>query len=205
MSGFELDRERVIQSLCAHYASDHLSTQELEVRFDRAYKAQTMAELHALVAALPALPSSVAPPAPLYGVAGPGDTQEPERRHLVLMSELKKRGTWTPARVTRVRCVMGAAVFDLREAHLAPGVTEFDVSCVMGEVKFFVPPGVIVECEGNAIMGAFDDSHSHFGEPGAPRVRIKGMAFMGNVIVKTRLPGESALDAWRRRLLRDPR
>ena len=45
MSELELDRERVIQTLCAHYANDHLSTQELEVRFDSAYKAESRAEL----------------------------------------------------------------------------------------------------------------------------------------------------------------
>ena len=50
MSSLELDRERAIQTLCAHYANDHLTTQELEARFDLAYKATSATELRALVA-----------------------------------------------------------------------------------------------------------------------------------------------------------
>jgi hypothetical protein len=60
---------------------------------------------------------------------------------------------------------------------------------------------VVVECDGSAIMGAFDDQHTASDEDGAPRVRIKGMAVMASVEVKTRLPGERALAAWRRRAL----
>ncbi len=201
MSGLELDRERVIQALCAHFAADNLSTQELEVRFDRAYQAVSLTELQSLLATLPELPATSAPPAPLYLSARASEALEGERRHLVLLSELKKRGVWTPARRTTIRTIMGAALIDLREARLAPGVTEFDVEVFMGEVKFLLPPGVNVECDGSAIMGSFDDQHASAGDPRAPRVRIKGSAVMGSVQVKTRLPGESALASWRRRML----
>lgn len=201
MSELELDRERVIQTLCAHYANDHLFTQELEVRFDSAYKAESRAELQRLVVSLPALPDTVPPPEPLHGMLFTGDTQLPERRHVVVMSELNKRGMWVPPRRTVVRAVMASVRFDLREARLAPGVTEFDVTVVMGEVKFLVPPGVAVECDGHAFMGVFDDQQSGSVDPQAPVVRITGMAVMGVVEVKTRLPRESALEAWRQRML----
>src|ERR1035437_9551565 len=55
MSEIEIDRERVIQTLCLHFANDNLSTQELELRLGYADKAGTSAELGALVAGLPAL------------------------------------------------------------------------------------------------------------------------------------------------------
>ena len=64
MPEIEVDREQVIQTLCAHFAHDNLSSQELELRFEHAYKAGTSAELRALVAGLPALPADEAPPAP---------------------------------------------------------------------------------------------------------------------------------------------
>ncbi|MBI3569090.1 MAG: DUF1707 and DUF2154 domain-containing protein [Gemmatimonadetes bacterium] len=201
MSNLDLDRERVIQALCAHYANDNLSTQELEVRFDRAYQAVSLTELQSLLASLPDLPDTVAPPAPLYGTALPRAVQEQERRQLVLMSEVKKRGAWTPARRTVVRTIMGSALFDLREARFPSGVVEFDVVVVMGEVRFLLPPGVVVEAEGDAIMGRFDHQHTAPSESGAPTIRIRGRALMGSVEVKTRLPGESALAAWRRRTL----
>jgi len=198
----ELERERTIQVLCAHYGNDHLTTQELEVRFERAYKASSDAELRGLLAGLPALPPLPAQPgvtAPLYALS---PTVPPsEKRHLVVMSELKKRGQWVPARANAVRVIMGSAIFDLREALLTGGETTFDVTVVMGEAKFIVPPGVRVEADGFAFMGEFDDQHSSPGvDAGAPIVRITGSAVMGTVTIKTRLPGESTLMAWRRRL-----
>ena len=202
MPSLELDREHTIQVLCAHYGNDHLTTQELEVRFVRAYQATSDAELRGLLAGLPTLapmPPTLGAPAPMYAVsAGPPPE---EKRHLVVMSELKKRGQWTPARSNSVRVIAGSATFDLREAMLARGDTNFDVSVVMGELKFIVPPGVRVEADGFAFMGEFDDQHSSPGvDAGAPVVRISGSAVMGSVTIKTRLPGETALKAWRRRL-----
>src|SRR3974390_2367413 len=82
MSELELDREHVIQALCAHFAHDHLSSQELELRFEHAYRAATSTELRALVAGLPALSPDEVPPAPLFALA-PGSLPDPaEKRHL---------------------------------------------------------------------------------------------------------------------------
>lgn len=202
MAEIELDRERVIQTLCAQYANDNLSTQELELRFDRAYQATTSAELQGLVAGLPMLPAS-ALALPSVNTPAPSMYAPPieqERRRLVIMSEYKAKGDWRPARRTVVKTVMGSVTFDLRTAVLAEGVTEFDISAIMGEVKFIVPPWVRVEADGMAIMGSFDHQHTSSQDPHAPVIRITGSAIMGSVVVKTRLPGESALEAWRRQI-----
>jgi hypothetical protein len=202
MSQLEIDRERVIQTLCSHFANDHLTTQELEVRFEHAYKAATPAELHALVAGLPALPADAAPPAPLYAAAPPSAIGADEKRHTVIMSSVRKKGAWTPARTNRVFCLMGNAKLDLREARVMNGETQFDLRVIMGEVELIVPPGLRVECDGSAFMGEFDDQHSaSLAAPDAPLIRVTGSALMGAVRIKTRLPGESALAAWRRRML----
>ena len=202
MSEIELERERVIQTLCAHFAQDNLSTQELELRFEHAYKAGTSAELRALVAGLPALPPDIAPQAPLYGVAPAGRPDAAEQRHLVVMSNVRKTGQWTPARHNKVTCVMGNARFDLREALILSGETHFELNVVMGEVELIVPPGLRVECDGFALMGEFDDAHSEGLAPAnAPVIRVTGTVIMGAARIKTRLPGESALAAWRRRRL----
>jgi hypothetical protein len=201
MDSLEVDREYTIQQLCTHFANDNLTTEELELRFERVYKAQSVVELEGLVAGLPALPATVAAPAGMFALA-PARPPLPEKRMLVLMSNVKKRGEWTPAQRNLVRIVMGSATLDLREAHLAPGaITEFDVSAIMGELKVIVPPGLHVECDGMAIMGEFDDSTtSGDRSPDAPQVRITGTAVMGSVHVRTRLPGEGSLAAWKRQL-----
>jgi hypothetical protein len=206
MAEIEVDRERVIQTLCAHYAHDHLTTQELEVRFDRAYRATSVLELQGLVLGLPALAPtelSLAPvrrpaPAPVQ----PGWTAPPgfEKRRLVVMSEFKSKGAWRPPQRTVVKCIMGSVLFDLRDAVLEHQEIEFDISAVMGEVKFILPPWVRVEADGTAFMGSFDHHLDSSADPNAPIIRISGSTVMGSVVVKTRLPGESALEAWRRSL-----
>ena len=201
MSELEADRERVIQTLCAQFAHDNLSTQELELRFEHAYQAQTSAELRALVAGLPALPLEAMPQAPLYGLAPVGQAEQQEKRHLVVMSNVSKRGQWTPARDTKVTCVMGSAKFDLRDAYILDGETRFDLKVVMGDVELIVPPGLRVEADGFAIMGEFDDAHSaDLSNPHGPVIRVTGTVVMGAARIKTRLPGETGLQAWRRRL-----
>lgn len=202
MSSLELDRERVIQSLCAHFANDHLTTQELEARFDRVYKASSAAELQALVSNLPALPGDVAPAA-ARTVAPRGDAAvggvASVKRSLACMSKVVKNGEWIPARRNIVHALMGTATIDLREALLSPGETEFELNALMAEINVIVPPGLRVECDGFALMAEFREYHAAgLDDPGAPLVRIHGMAVMATVSVQTRFPGETGREARRR-------
>ncbi len=202
MSDLDLDRERVIQTLCTHFAHDNINTQELEKRCEHAYKATTSAELQALVVGLPSLPQEAGAPAPMYAVAPDGRADPVEKRHLVVMSTVRKKGQWTPARHNKVTTIMGNAKFDLREAQLLHGETHFELNVLMGEVELIIPPGLRVEADGFAFMGEFDDSHSEgLAEANAPVIRVTGTVVMGAARIKTRLPGESALAAWRRRRL----
>ncbi|HVT40894.1 MAG TPA: LiaF domain-containing protein [Gemmatimonadaceae bacterium] len=94
----------------------------------------------------------------------------------------------------------GDAELDLREALLSQGEIEIDITAIMGEVKVIAPPALRIVCDGLAIMGEFKELHSAGTEdPGAPLIRIHGVALMGSVSVKTRLQGESSLAAWHRR------
>jgi hypothetical protein len=193
------DREHAIQLLSAHYAQGALSTRELEARFERVYAARDTDGLRALFDGLPQLPQTIEPPRGMYAVA-PTGTMQHEKRILCVMSEAKRRGEWIPAHRNVVKVFMGKVTIDLREALLVPGaVTEFDCFALWGEVLFIVPPGVAVECEGMPVMGTFDDASSRTSvAPDAPRIHITGTALMAGVKVRTRLPGESALAAWRR-------
>ena len=200
------DRAYAVQLLSAHYAQGALTTHELEARFERVYAAQYPEALSALFEGLPQLPQQVEPLPGMYAVTQSG-ARPLEKRILCVMAETQRRGAWVPARHNVVRVMMGQATIDLREALLVPGeVSTFDVFVLMGEVSFIVPPGVSVECEGLPIMGNFDDTSSaQITAPDAPRIHITGTALMGGVKVRTRLPGESALAAWRRQRSERPR
>ncbi len=198
----ELERERTVQALCAHFAQDHLTTQELEVRLEEVYRAPTSEALQSMLRGLPALPVTAAATAsiPFYSVAPVPEVQE--KRYLSLMAEVRRQGVWNvPSRV-RARALMGALRLDLREALLPATGVDIDVSALMGEVRIILPPGVRAEVDGLAIMGEFSDrTASAASTLDAPAIRIRGRAVMGAVRVETRLPNESAMAAWKRRLL----
>jgi hypothetical protein len=196
------ERERVIEQLSAHFASDHLQLTELEHRLDRAYGAESVEELRALVADLPSAhpaPPPMSLPAPSL-LAPPEHV--PERGMLVaVMGGQERGGSWIVPRHLKVVAVMGGALIDLRQARFAPGVTDIEIFVAMGGVEVLVPPGVRVEdAMGATFMGGFEHRAGDADalSPDHPVVRLSGIAFMGGVEAATRYPGESARDARRR-------
>lgn len=195
-------RERTVQELARHFAADHVGEHELEARLDRAYRATDAAALRALVSDLPALAEEGAPAAasaPSYEVVA----DAPARGTVAaLMGGVSRKGRWTPARELSVIAVMGGAELDFREARLGPGVTEVSILAIMGGVEIVVPPDLHVETHGFALLGGFEETGTGAGaRPGAPTLRIGGLALMGGVEVKVRLPGETGRDARRRQRL----
>jgi hypothetical protein len=185
------ERERVVQALSTHFANDDLSMEEFEDRLERAYKAASTPQLAALLADLPALDASdAAARAPAF-LAPPGDV--PARGvMLAVLSGNERRGSWIVPRRLKVIAFMGGVELDLREARFAPGVTEIDVTAIMGGVEIIIPPGVRVESFGAAFLGGFQ---ARAGDataltPYNPVIRLSGIAIMGGVEVKTRAPGE---------------
>jgi hypothetical protein len=201
----ESDRERIVEQLSAHYAEDHLSTQDLEVRFERAYRAKSTAELEQVLTGLPSLAAPARVPAPIPRASRPSlaaTSPGGERSYRAIMSNFRKSGNWTPSRVTKLTAFMAGVQLDLRDATFVDSEIEFDITAIMTEVKILVPPGVTVECDGSAFMGEFSARQdSTMNDPDAPVVRVTGSAFMATVVVETRLPGESRLAARRRERL----
>jgi hypothetical protein len=200
----ELEKEQVVQALCAHYAQDHLTTGELESRFERANQATSALDLRTLLEGLPALGPMVAAPAPLYQVAAPalgGGSGLPshERRYVAFFAEVKKEGAWTPAPLLRARALMGSLVFDLRDAVLPPEGMVIDVDVMLGDCKVILPPGVGAEVDCSAVMGSVNDKAQR-ALPGAPMVLVRGGTFMGEITVQTKLPKKERMESWRAQL-----
>lgn len=195
-------REKTIQLLIDSFASDRLTVEDYESRLDLVNKATEITALEKIVEDLPSATGPGVPataPAPLATPARLENIRESQFLAAV-MGGVERKGGWTPARKTWLLSLMGGAVLDFREAHLAPGVTEVELFVMMGGVEIIVPPGVAVDSSGIAIMGAFE--HGPGAAPGlpadAPVIRIGGFALMGGVEVHVRMPGESARDAKRR-------
>lgn len=192
-------RDETIQALCDHFARDVLSLEEFERRVELAHRVDTAAELQALVSDLPASPPVPVQPEPVPAPRPLPTEIRPSQTLVAVMGGVERKGSWVPARRTRVFACMGGAMLDFREARLGPGITEVAIACLMGGVEILVPPGVIVEADGMAVMGGFSHKTPTFGtDPNTPVLRITGIALMGGVDISTRLPGESAKDARRR-------
>ena len=125
----DLERERTVQALCSHFAQDRLTTQELELRFEEVYKANSAAELRGVMRGLPALAAPLVPeePLPMYSVV-PAVSGESEKRLLALMGEVRRQGPWVVPRRIRAAAWMGAIRIDLREAQIPEGGVDIDAS-----------------------------------------------------------------------------
>jgi hypothetical protein len=196
-------REQVIEQLSDRFATDALDVDEFERRIDLAHQATSVAALEELVAdlgvpaAAPAAPSEALVPRPAEQLAVPRPAR---KRVLAILGGVERKGGWVVPQHLRITAVMGGVSLDFREALIGPGVTQVHVTAVMGGVEIIVPPHVAVQCEGLAIMGGFEEVHrsSAVLDPDTPTLMITGFAMMGGVEIKTRLPGESSWQAWKR-------
>lgn len=204
-------RAQTIDRLTEHFVRDDLDVAEYEHRLALAHRAEAAADLERVTADLPPLQAephtTAAPPvedkpAP-RSTATPAPLQRPVGLAVALMGGAQRRGAWTPPRSLTAIALMGGVELDFREARLGPGVTEVTAFALMGDVEIIVPPTLHVETHGIGIMGGFDalDRSPTSPDPTEPVLRIRGLALMGGVEVKTRLPGESAREARRRQRL----
>ena len=195
-------REQVISRLSDGYARDLIDVDELERRLDLAHGARSVAELDPLVADLGDPEPGTASTALV--VAGPTAIDDPERAETrglrVIMSSIERRGRWTVPRSLDLRVLWGNAELDFREASLGPGITTIHVRVFMGNLEVVLPPNLAIEVDVSSFAGAVTERHRvpPDADPGRPQIRIVGTVRFGNLEVTTRLPGESAGDAYRR-------
>lgn len=196
------ERERVVQTLSAHFAHDRLTMTEFEHRLERAYNITAVDELRSLIVDLPALSARDATDSMSVGPVLVPSSEVPARGGMfAVMGGHERTGSWIVPRQLKVVVVMGGAEIDLREARFGPGVTEIEIFVLMGGVNIIVPPGVRVESLGAAFMGGFElkAGDATALSPSNPILRLGGLAIMGGVETETRYPGETAKEAKRRR------
>lgn len=111
-----------------------------------------------------------------------------------IFGDNRKTGRWLVPEHFRVFSVFGSAKVDLREAVLQYPVTVIEALAVLADIQIIVPPGVIVECDGDALLGTFTVSENKRSKRATPRplggpvVRVEGSAYLASVTVKVRPP-----------------
>ncbi|MHC0433950.1 DUF1707 SHOCT-like domain-containing protein [Streptomyces sp. O3] len=184
----DADRERVAERLRDAVAEGRLDMEEFEQRLDAAYKARTYGDLEPLTRDLPATgapaPASATAPAVSGSWASRIGGEPTSTGACAIMCGFQRKGVWTaPPRFTAF-ALMGGGEIDLRDAHFSQRETVINCVALMGGLGVVVPPGVEVRVRGFGLMGGFDSREDGVpGDPGAPRVIIKGFALWGGVSV----------------------
>ncbi len=134
-------------------------------------------------------------PSPRGQLSARGTRPNSEARGVVsIFGDNRKTGRWMVPERFRVFSVFGSAKVDLREAVLQYPVTVIETLAVLADIQIIVPPGVIVECDGDALLGAFTVSENKRSKRatlpplGGPVVRVEGSAYLASVTVKVRPP-----------------
>ncbi|MGV0852061.1 DUF1707 SHOCT-like domain-containing protein [Mycolicibacterium phlei] len=172
----DTDRIQVAQLLTDAAAQGRLQLDEYEERLTKAYAAQTYEELEKLSADLPG--------AITRGRSGGTLRPAPKTVLLAIMSGFERRGRWNvPKRMTAF-ALFGGGVIDLRYADFTSPEVDIRSYSIFGGQTILVPPEVNVDLHGIGVMGSFENSVQGEGSPGAPLVRIRGLALGGSVAVK---------------------
>ena len=186
------DREQVAAVLQKAMSEGRITVAELEHRLDSVYAAKTLVDLEPLTVDLPGHTVSLfkppTPPVPSTHWAPPAVSgRGPSTANLVgIMSGVERKGNWIAP--THINCVaiMGGVLLDFSAAHLSGRETVVNVTAIMGGVEITVPEGLAVSVDGVGMMGAFEDNaHQTYG-PESPVLRVRGLALMGGVVVKSR-------------------
>lgn len=134
----------------------------------------------------PAYPSDPALQSPSAAQGPDASVQRPERRGVFAgFSNIERDGYWSLPRYFRALAVLGNIELDLTNAELG-SVTDMELRCFLGSIEVIVPPGVRLECEGDATIGNFEVNRTAASAtaPDAPLVRIKAGVFLGSIDVR---------------------
>jgi hypothetical protein len=182
----DADRDRIADILRDALAEGRLDADEHSERLDQVYAAKTIGQLDPLVRDLPVGQSAV--PAPAAAARGYDPSQGGENPHLVgILGGAERKGRWRVGnRITAV-AIMGGVEIDLTEATFTSPELVIHCTAIMGGINIKLPENVTLR--GSAvvgIMGGCDVKAFEAPDPGAPVVRIDGLAFCGGVEAKAK-------------------
>jgi hypothetical protein len=211
----ETRRAALREQLGDHYAHERIHDHDYERRLEQLEAAGDEVDLAAVVADLPSFDEQgrrVITPYPAGHLSGAvlgggamvaastgsaleerpaGALAQSDDAPLALSTSfgtVQRRGEWDAPRQIVANVSFGEGKLDFRQARMMPGVTEVIANVSLGALKITVSPELPVSCVGDAVMGEFSRyERSAEGLPDdAPRLRISGKVFMGEVKVIAR-------------------
>ncbi|WP_327288985.1 DUF1707 SHOCT-like domain-containing protein [Streptomyces sp. NBC_01198] len=182
----DADRDRIADILREALAEGRLDSAEHSERLDQVYAAKTMGELEPLVRDLPTGRTASTAPAPAArGYAGDGSGENP---NLVgILGGAERKGRWRVGHKITAVAILGGVEIDLSEATFTAPELVIHCTAVLGGVSIRLPENVTLRGGGViGIMGGSDVKAYESTDPGAPVVRVDGVAFWGGVEAKAK-------------------
>lgn len=200
----DAERHETARILQEAFSEGRLTLTEFDERTARAYQATFRTDLAELTTDLsPARRQFDTRPAP-------GSDLRPESHHervpadrvtghpgtsssIAVMSGSDRSGVWTIAGSHTAVAVMGGISIDLREAELQSAEITIRAFAVWGGIEIIVPDDLHLVVDGVGLMGGFAEDRSTWKKdprpvrqapPGAPTVRVTGLALMGGVGIR---------------------
>ena len=133
--------------------------------------------------------------------------QTPIKGLVSIFSGNTKSGRFELPGHMRLLSIFGAVKLDLRQAIIPNRVSVIEALTIFGSIEIVVPPEIAVECDGDAVAGAFSVHRSRKGPAsipppyGAPVIRVSGDAYAGAVTIQVKAPREKARGHLARKLL----
>lgn len=201
----DADRDRIADILREALAEGRLDAAEHSERIDRLYGAKTLGELEPLVRDLPVGRRQHSAPAPAPAPRGYSYGPDPsgENPNLVaILGGAERKGRWrVGSRITAV-AILGGVEIDLTEATFTAPELVIHCTAILGGVTIKLPENVTLRGGGVVgVMGGSDIKAFEAPDPGAPVVRIDGLAFWGGVEAKAKR-GKKVAD-WAKKRLED--
>jgi hypothetical protein len=176
----DTDRDRAAEVLREAHAQGRITVDELDERLTSVYNAKTFADLVPVTRDLPATPGPAAAAPARSRIGGTPRF----KLSLAILGGASRDGQWVvPPEYTAV-ATLGGIKLDMRDATFAEAETTIKAVAVMGGMEITVPEDAEVEVGAIGLMGGVDHGAEGPGGPGAPRIRITGVAVMGGIEVK---------------------
>ena len=118
---------------------------------------------------------------------GGGSSTDSDFNHVAILGGFKRRFTGKNFRGGKILAICGGYDIDLRQATIEGDAAVIDATSVMGGGEIKVPTSWVVSIEGMGVMGAYvDETNQTPPTDSSPRQHliVKGIAFMGGVVVK---------------------
>jgi hypothetical protein len=180
----DAERDATAEVLREALAAGRLTADEHAERIDAVYQARTVGDLEPLVHDLPvSAAASGTELAPRGGIGASVDTRSASDESDTLVGIFggsERRGRWRVRRRTKLVAVFGGHDLDMSEAVFEAPVVEVHAFVIFGGFGIRVPPNVTVENKAVGIFGGFGgNAISQAGEPGGPKLVVKGFALFG--------------------------